>query len=393
MPEEISYPGVYIEEIPGAIRTIEGVATSVTAFVGRAAIGPLDDPIHITSLVDYERAFGGLGASVGMGPSVRLFFANGGRAALIVRTAAALVPRRRKGTGIYALDRAELAFNLLCLPPGPRRRRPEPLSATAARLAAASAYCEERRAILLIDPPRDWVGPADMVGGPIPLSGYTAGVRRASAALYFPWLTAVDAAGAPLDVPPGGGVAGMIARIDISRGVAKAPAGGDAHIDGVRGLRTVLSDDDASAVTALGVNPLRPVRGGSSVVAWGARTLDGADGSPSDWKYVHVRRLALFIEASIDAGLRWVVFEPNAEPLWARVRGMVESFLYGQFITGAFPGSTTAAAYFVRCGRDTMTQNDINGGVLRVLVGFAPIKPAEFIVISIAVTAAAPPPP
>ena len=391
MPEELSYPGVVIEEIPGAIHTIEGVATSVAAFVGRTEIGPVDEPVHITSVVDYERAFGGLSASVGMGPSVRLFFANGGRDALIVRRAADAVPGRQDGTGIYALERAERRFNLLCLPPEPRPRRPEPLAAIAARLASASAYCEERRALLLIDPPPEWAGPADMVSGPIPLVAYTAGVRRANAALYVPWLTTVGDGGIAIDVPPSGAIAGVFARTDLTRGVWAAPAGRDSTIDGIAGLRTTLRDIDASAVAEMGVNPLRLVDG--RPVAWGGRTLDGGRGSSSEWEYVNVRRLYLFIERSIDEGLTWVVFEPNEESLWTRIRQTIESFLTTLWRAGASPASRPNDAWFVRCGHDTTTQNDIDAGIVRIVVGFAPVKPAEFVIISIAQAAGPQPPP
>ena len=132
----------------------------------------------------------------------------------------------------------------------------------------------------------------------------------------------------------------------------------------------------------LGINCLRtfPVYGN---VCWGARTLDGADALASEWKYVPVRRFALFLEESLYRGTKWVVFEPNDEPLWAQIRLNVGAFMHNLFRQGAFQGTTPREAYLVKCDKETTTQTDINNGIVNILVGFAPLKPAEFVIIKI----------
>jgi hypothetical protein len=176
-------------------------------------------------------------------------------------------------------------------------------------------------------------------------------------------------------------VAGVFARTDATRGVWKAPAGQDAGLIGVPQLSVPLTDDENGELNPLGINCLRafPVIGR---VVWGARTLDGADRLASEWKYVPVRRVALFIEESLYRGTKWVVFEPNDEPLWAQIRLNVGAFMSDLFRQGAFQGDRRSA-YFVKCDKDTTTQNDIDKGIVNILVGFAPLKPAEFVVIKI----------
>jgi phage tail sheath protein FI len=181
---------------------------------------------------------------------------------------------------------------------------------------------------------------------------------------------------------PCGVVAGICARTDAQRGVWKAPAGLDAGLLGVRELSTRLTDDEHGQLNPLGVNALRafPVVG---LVVWGARTLEGADRLASEWKYLPVRRLALFIEESLYRGTQWVVFEPNDEPTWAQIRLNVGAFMHNLFRQGAFQGQSPRDAYFVKCDKDTTTQNDINLGIVNILVGFAPLKPAEFVIIKL----------
>ena len=173
-----------------------------------------------------------------------------------------------------------------------------------------------------------------------------------------------------------------MARTDSARGVWKAPAGIEATLAGVAELTVKLTDGENGILNPLGVNCLRsfPVIGR---VAWGARTLRGADQLADDYKYVPVRRLALFIEESLYRGTQWVVFEPNDEPLWAQIRLNVGAFMHGLFRQGAFQGQTPRDAYFVKCDRETTTQNDINLGIVNIVVGFAPLKPAEFVIIKL----------
>jgi phage tail sheath protein FI len=183
------------------------------------------------------------------------------------------------------------------------------------------------------------------------------------------------------NIGPSGVVAGIMARTDATRGVWKAPAGIDAAIGGVT-LAVPVTEADSGALNPLGINAFRsmPVIGN---VVWGARTLVGADTRASEWKYVPVRRTALYLEQSLNAGLKWVVFEPNDEPLWSQVRLNVGAFMQDLFRKGAFAGTTPREAYFVRCDRTTTTQADVDRGVVNILVGFAPLKPAEFVVIQI----------
>lgn len=593
MPATLTYPGVYVEEIPSGVRTITGVATSITAFIGRASRGPTNDPVTINNFGDFERQFGGLGINYPMSYAVRDFFLNGGSQSLIVRlyrsdtanddgkarfavdnlrfvaasegdwgknlratidldvaeevkarmgldkddfffnltirdanpggateqirnlsiedsprrvdrvlaaesslarwdgvwakpaalpkvkaalnaqkqiidaqkqladaknaatpvpatvaaaesalkaaetaletareelydpvtkaenklakdknadtpvpatiaadeTALAAAKSAMKGssdaqldqgayegskdnkTGIYALDNADL-FNLLCIPPDTRDG-----STPNAVYQTAMAYCKERRAMLIVDPPAKWsrnksTAAAEAKKGLTELG--LSGEAARNAALYFPRVLEAD----PLrdgqidTFAPCGIIAGMMARIDTARGVWKAPAGLDASINGIQGLEVNLNDAENGMLNPLGINCLRsfPVYGR---VVWGARTLRGADQLADEYKYIPVRRTALYIEESLYRGLKWVVFEPNDEPLWAQVRLNVGAFMQNLFRQGAFQGKTPRDAYFVKCDKETTTQNDINLGIVNIVVGFAPLKPAEFVIIKL----------
>ncbi len=504
MPITPTYPGVYIEEVPGGVRTITGVATSLTAFIGRAKRGPVDESVTINSLADFERIFGGLWVDSTMSYAVRDFYLNGGSQAIIVRlhyaaTAATInlptgeaqppddflplvaanvgdwgnslsvtvdyntkdpadsnlfnltvsevdgttekflnlsiapadaryVPRvleqsstlvrvqkdssdtwivpdvrpteaetnatadsgsdgndltasqfcgsgmEAAKTGIYALEKADL-FNLLCIPP----YSPEQDVETSVR-AAAAAYCEKRRAMLLVDAPSDWTDKDKAK------AGIEAGVGTTSknAAIFFPRLKQPN----PLrenqieKFVPCGAVAGVFARTDTQRGVWKAPAGQDATLVGVPQLSVPLTDAENGELNPLGVNCLRTMPPAGRLI-WGSRTLQGDDRLASEWKYIPVRRLALFLEESLYRGTQWVVFEPNDEPLWAQIRLNVGAFMHNLFRQGAFQGATPREAYFVKCDKESTTQNDINLGIVNIVVGFAPLKPAEFVIIKI----------
>ncbi len=498
MPTAPTYPGVYIEEVPSGVRTITGVATSITAFIGRAKKGRVNEPVRIQSFADYEREFGGLWVPSTMSYAVHQYFRNGGADALVVRihrnAAAATItlpagagaltlaaaspgdwgeqlrvvishqtsdptdadlfnlnvlemdeaktsalvievfrnismdatsprfvtnvleqqsrlvvvsgalPTQRPDetagvdanadgddgnalqaaqyqgsesakTGIFALENADL-FNLLCIPPIDR----DTDTPTSVLTSALSYFDEkERRAMLLVDAPSSWTTTAAAVAG---ITGL--GIADKNAAIFFPRLKLDD----PLsddqlvEFAPSGAVAGVFARTDAQRGVWKAPAGLDANVRGVRELTVSLRDSEHGQLNPLGVNCLRtfPVVGH---VVWGSRTTVGADRLASEWKYVPVRRLALFLEESLYRGTQWVVFEPNDEPLWAQIRLNVGAFMQNLFRQGAFQGTTPREAYFVKCDKETTTQNDINLGIVNILVGFAPLKPAEFVIIRI----------
>lgn len=521
MPTPLTYPGVYIEEIPSGVRTITGVATSITAFIGRTLRGPENDPITINSYGDFERIFGGLWVESTLGYAVRDFYLNGGTQAIIIRlyrpdsdnpnpppakailsvnglgleavykgawgnnlrvridhdvslnddaakrfglnlaptdlfnlTVRDMAPGgiteqfrnltvknssrrvdkvlssssqlvRATGTfpsdtipgasptppgedpwsntnstkvadtnkvsdgraltqadnftplkaeankeGIYALLKADL-FNLLCIPPYMETGVDTALIETAAK------FCENHRAFLIIDSPpgstkeniKTWVS-----------SLY----KSNHAAVFFPTLMLPN----PLqdnqmeEFAACGVVAGIFSRTDAQRGIWKAPAGLDASLVGVPQLSVLLTDAENGELNPLGINCLRTLPAAGRVV-WGSRTLQGDDRLASQWKYIPVRRLALFIEESLYRGTQWVVFEPNDEPLWAQIRLNLGAFMNNLFRQGAFQGRTPQEAYFVKCNSETTTQNDINLGIVNIVVGFAPLKPAEFVVIKI----------
>jgi uncharacterized protein len=519
MPVTPTYPGVYIEEIPSGVRTITGVATSITAFIGRTRRGPVDQPVTITNFGDFERIFGGLYIDSALGHAVRDYYLNGGSQAIIVRiyhaeeganakpanatlavgdlhleaaypgawgnklrarvdhdtrpplagededslfnlsirddetgqieqfrnvSVASGHPRRVDrvllnesglvrmagslpaarptahpdpepgedvwgdndpetnanvadddqasdgvlleeddfiGTGkdtakegLYALKKADL-FNILCMPP-----YLDDANVDASVVTAAAKYCEDRRAMLLVDPPVEWDSVEDAIGG----VAAGVGTRSKNAALFFPRLRQPN----PLrdnqveDFVPCGAVAGVFARTDATRGVWKAPAGLETTLVGVAQLSVPLTDPENGQLNPLGVNCLRSMPAVGPVV-WGARTLQGDDRLASEWKYVPVRRLALYVEESLYRGTQWVVFEPNDEPLWSQIRLNVGAFMQNLFRQGAFQGKTPQEAYFVKCDKETTTQNDINLGIVNIVVGFAPLKPAEFVIIKI----------
>jgi uncharacterized protein len=284
-------------------------------------------------------------------------------------------------TGMYALAKADL-FNLLCIPPDTRNG-----DTLATVYQGAQTYCAKRRAMLIVDPPAAWgankeTAAAKAVAGLSSL-GLT-GVEARNAALYFPRVIQSDPQlGGQLDVfVPCGLVAGVMARTDTQRGVWKAPAGLDASLNGTQGLQANLNDAENGMLNPLGINCLRFFAASGRVV-WGARTLRGGDQLADEYKYIPVRRLALFIEESLYRGTQWVVFEPNDEPLWAQIRLNAGAFMNTLFRQGAFQGTTPKDAYFVKCDKETTTQNDVNLGIVNIMVGFAPLEPAEFVVIKL----------
>jgi uncharacterized protein len=287
-------------------------------------------------------------------------------------------------TGLYALQKVDL-FNLLCIPDATRANASDPNALdpnvnSNAIYSAAIALCDQRRAFLIIDPPPN----VTSVAGAVDWKSSQLVVVDPNGAAFFPRLRLPD----PLNkyqlrtFAPCGVVAGVYATTDGSRGVWKAPAGTAATLNGVQSMVYKLSDPENGVLNPLGLNCFRtfPVYGS---VLWGARTLVGADAMANQWKYVPVRRTALFIEESLYRGTQWVVFEPNDEPLWASIRLNVGAFMQSLFLKGAFQGSTPNQAYFVKCDSETTTQEDIDTGIVNILVGFAPLKPAEFVVIQI----------
>ena len=282
---------------------------------------------------------------------------------------------RAAKTGMYAFEDVDL-FNIMSIPDAGAMAGPD----VRALYTEAELYCEERRSMLLLDIPTGVVRLDQMQAW----LAENETLRHPNAAVYFPRTRISDplARGRLRSIAPSGTIAGLYARTDTQRGVWKAPAGTEARLRNVQTLDYSLTDLENGALNPQGVNCLRtfPVY---SNICWGARTMEGADALASDWKYVPVRRLTLFLEESLFRGTKWVVFEPNDEPLWAQIRMNVGAFMQDLFRKGAFQGTTPRDAYFVRCDSETTTQTDIDSGIVNIEIGFAPLKPAEFVILKI----------
>jgi phage tail sheath protein FI len=282
-------------------------------------------------------------------------------------------------SGFHALDPVDL-FNLMIIPGDE-----DVVQATFDGLwDPASVYCQARRAFLLVDPPPSWTnattGRPDVVQDTGLINTFRSTLVKQNAAIFYPRLRYSDN-GLIKTIGSAGAIAGLMARTDANRGVWKAPAGIDAGVRGIVGLNVELTDAENGVLNKKGVNCIRALPNG--IVNWGARTLDGDDDFGSEWKYIPIRRFALFLEESLYRGTRWVVFEPNDEPLWANIRLNLNAFMFSLFRQQAFQGSSPQEAYFIRCDKTTTTQDDRNKGIVNIEVGFAPLKPAEFVVIKI----------
>lgn len=376
-------PSVPIAVTPGAPPAITGVATSIAAFAGWAPKGPTDRAELALSLADYTNKYGGFHQQSYLSYAVSHFFANGGQRAYIVRLAtsdsaadllmpndtafeAALLPANGAG-GVYHLDQVDL-FNLLCVPG----------ESNPSVLAALQKFCRDRRAFLIADCARD-ASFSSLQNG---LGSELIGANASNAAFYFPWVLAPDPVqgGTARDFPPSGFAAGIYARTDSQQGVWKAPAGPAAGVVGATGIKIALTDAEIDALSAINVDCIRKLPSVGTIL-WGGRTLQS--GSDPEGQFVPVRRLALFIEQSLFRGLKWTAFEPDAEPLWAQIRSTIGVFMNGLFRQGAFQGQTPEQAFFVKCDNSTTTQNDIDHGVVNIVVGFAPIKPSEFVILTL----------
>ena len=332
---------------------IVGGPTAITAIVGTSARRSARQPRAVHSSAEFDAQFGPEPSP--LGDAARQFFAAGGTHAIAVATKPGDV-----AAGLTALETA-VPFGLLCLA--------DP--ADSAIRQQASALARDRHALFIAEPDPAWNR------APVSLEDFNAGMALENSALYFPRAAGGGAVSAA--------VAGTIARLDAERGIAKAPAGRHARLHGIDALAARIDDREGERVNALGMNVLRDLTGVGPVI-WGARTL----ANDGDWKYVSIRRLAIYLEQSLDCGLQWVVFEPNDEPLWTLVRSDVETFLFARWQEGTLLGSGPDEAFFVKCDRTTMTQADIDGGRLVVTVGFASLKPAEFVILRMAFAAVPP---
>ena len=266
------------------------------------------------------------------------------------------------------IDKEVDLFNLMVLPPDAA----VPITSV---YGNASVFCQQRRAFLLMDAPSTWTNAQQASTG---VAALRIGLVKDYSAIFFPRIT-IDDNGLKKNIGPAGAIAGLCARTDGTRGVWKAPAGTDADLRGVIGLEQRFSDGENGILNPRAINTIRIFPNG--IVNWGARTMDGDDGFASEYKYIPIRRLALYMEESLYRGLKWVVFEPNDEPLYAQIRLNVGAFMHNLFRQGAFQGQTPKDAYFVKCDKETTTQNDRNLGIVNIWVGFAPLKPAEFVIL------------
>jgi phage tail sheath protein FI len=281
--------------------------------------------------------------------------------------------------GMYALEDAEIV-TILVIPPYSEGEKPGAPDIGNAVWSAAVVYAETKRAIVIYDPPAGWKDKAAVDAGKAAVDPF----RSKNSVIYWPRILFSDPLkeNRPRLFAPAGAIAGLYARIDTNRGVWKAPAGEEAKLLGAQGLQYTLTDQENGDLNPIAINCLRtfPIIGHA---CWGARTLAGSDSQASEWKYIPVRRTALFIEESLFRASKWIVFEPNDEPLWAQIRLNFGAFMNSLFRQGAFQGQTPKEAYFVKCDSETTTQDDINKGIVNILVGFAPLKPVEFVVIKI----------
>ncbi|WAC62112.1 phage tail sheath subtilisin-like domain-containing protein [Pseudoxanthomonas sp. SL93] len=358
-------PGVYIDE--AGRRPGMPSAAPATLFVCDTLQDDETHIVRVAGMADYAAQWGSPDTHL-VGRALRHFFANGGHTAHVLRLAkdedgvAAAIASALAAGG--ALETA--SFTLLCAPG----------LADLPALKALQQWCAARDAFLLIDAPRDASHDAVLAH-----ADALAGEDASHSALYHPWLR--DARGA---CPPCGALAGLYTRNDAAHGPWKAPAGTDADLRGVLGVQVMLSDQEITRLNPRAVNAIR--WGRSSVIAWSARTLAGQDGNASAFKYVSVRRLASHLQLTLRHDLAWVAFESNTPALWARVASHAERVLQGLFLEGAFRGTRPRDAYVVRCGSDTLTADDIAHGRVHLLVGFAPLKPSEFVMLRITLQAA-----
>jgi uncharacterized protein len=346
-------PGVYIEEFHLASHPIEGVPTSTAGFVAVTGRGPLLGPI--TSFADFARvATANLGTNVPL--AVRGFFQNGGQRCFISQIA----PSDPLELGLLALDAQ--AISLVCCPDDPT------IPNAAATLAA---HCEKRKdRICILQSPQPIV----------PITAHQPPLNSTFAAYFYPWIAVASLDGSTtVMIPAGGHVAGIYVQTDSTRGVWVAPA--NIPLAGVTALSQILTGPESDELNSRGIDLIRsfPATG---IRVWGARTTAIED---SDYKYIPVRRLLIFLEQSIERGIQWAVFEPNGPALWAAVSSSIQNFLLGLWQSGALQGFTQQAAFFIHCDPSTMTQKDMDSGRLIVIVGVAPLRPAEFVLLQITV--------
>lgn len=400
MAQQILAPGVYVNEVPSAIKPIAGVSTSTAGFIGviadtvlmpllpgqaptttrtaatTYALAAAGVPTLITSWDGFTRAFGELQAgNLLLAHAVYGFFNNGGSRCWVARVAAA----SGEGTSnadpndinLVGSDIVNEALNRfaaideisLVLAPG----------ATAQGLQTALMnHCERvQTCFAILD--------ANSAPDELTKAAMTDVGNSSYAALYFPWLLTYDSVSkSNILVPPSGHVAGIYARVDGSRGVHKAPA--NEVVRGVVGVGQLVSQSEQAALNQAGVNVIRNFQ--NNITVWGARTLASLSNEP-EWKYVPLRRLFIYLRQSIQQGTQWAVFEPNADDLWARIRRNITAFLTNVWRSGALFGTTSQQAFYVRCDESNNPLEMRLLGQVNIEIGVAPVLPAEFVIFYI----------
>jgi uncharacterized protein len=369
-------PGVYVEEIRIWAKPIQGVDTSTVGMVGLTQKGPINKPTLITSNIKFQNIFGGyLENSCGdyryLPHAVEGFFQNGGQRLYINRVVASnnvvsdetiigeYSKEPGKSTGLCAFNDI-IGIKIIAVPNGTTKKIQN----------AMIAHCEQMNRFAVLDPKKS-------------ATVYDVQQQRSLfdskyAALYFPWIKIkIHSTGEIFAVPPSGHICGIYVRTDVERGVQKAPA--NEAIKGVLSPEQQITKAQQDLLNPLGVNCLREFSG-RGLRIWGDRTTS----NDPLWKYINVRRLFLYLEESIEKGTHWAVFEPNNEKLWANINQTITNFLTTVWKNGALMGTTQEQAFFVKCDRTTMTQNDIDKGILIAIIGVAPTKPAEFVIFRIA---------
>jgi len=380
MPQYLA-PGVYVEEVPSAIKPIAGVGTSTAGFVGTVAddvtmpvmpgrtgdrrtdrypVADAGTPKLVTGWEQFKNAFGDAQAgNRTLAHAVYGFFNNGGGRCWVSRVAA----DAGDDQVIAALDGFK-AIDEIALVAVPGAVSDAVQNAVLDH--CESEYLRDRFAIL------DGRRATDLTKAAI-----QGGTRDSSyGAIYFPWIDTgeKDDQGATVFQPPSGHIAGVFARVDIERGVHKAPA--NEVIRGALGVETLVSRQDQAGLNPDDINVIRRFDG--NITIWGAHTLAGAE--DAEWRYVNVRRLFNYLRESIDQGTQWVVFEPNAPELWSKIRRNVTAFLTTTWASGALFGAAAEQAFYVRCDETTNPPEIRDLGQVVTEVGVAIVKPAEFVV-------------
>lgn len=365
-----SAPGVYVEETGFRAKAIEGVPTSVTAFVGPTLAVPARRGEHplLTSFVEFSAIYGGLDDLLlecgGSAPNylahaAAAFFEGGGQRLYVASTPPS-GSRQDYDEALAGLD--DLAEIALVSAPGVATDE-------VTRLLIDHVETPGRYRFAVLDAPK---------GATVAeVQAFRAAYDSKHAALYYPWVfAAAPLGGAQIALPPSGFACAIFARTDVERGVWKAPA--NEVMTGALGLERNINAAIQEVLAPLGVNCIRALPG-RGIRIWGARTIS----SDPEWKYVSTRRVMTYLEASLDKGLQWAVLEPNAPELWAKVVQAVTDFLYNLWRDGGLLGAKAEEAFFVRCDRSTMTQADLDTGRLVCLIGVAAQRPAEFVIFRV----------